>query len=599
MESMPQYKESTTVKAYELSSKEDKYKCQNAPNEAKNKKKAKKSNDGVLREEVKIVNDETIDLDEIEDNFGNLKPPKRAYGCAIPFHAFEKDSFKKLHAPFIQMKLCLLTKDWQDTRKRRWDAVPRFRNVPETRNVGKRLGNEFENNFPATAIVVVEAFGLGLTHIAFGYFYIVLVVYFKGIIDDNNTKLAKTNPLSEIGIDFEAINRKEKRQEKPSKTYFSSYIIIYKPTPRCCFYMEHVSDRLNYFDQQRFIVVVPVTQTQGKRGSMSHRNNHQPSPLIIILSIEMRISKTLLIRLRAANETDTPVKESTKPDRASFFTKRVTHTSFMHSRKPASSVGTCWHSSHCAVGHEVQVLFHFIRSCIHKQGNDDLFCCPSMEDYTLGYPHYETTPASVNHMQQQPLANDRSSTNGLKRRFNEPCTGISEQQPDIPLPVAIHRTEATGISGTETNISPASVSAPARAGVSQSWAIPPRTNAVETIAGRQSMTSVSQSRAIPPRVNPPRRSRAGLETLGGVMTKIILMNTKLLTSTSEVFSTAVEGETCVEINVLQRDCEGCAFEGDFARANSAAFMNARVIHGLSKDTMFQMCKDETIIYSVK
>ena len=43
----------------------------------------------------------------------------------------------------------------------------------------------------------------------------------------------------------------------------------------------------------------------------------------------------------------------------------------------------------------------------------------------------------------------------------------------------------------------------------------------------------------------------GLETLGGVMTKIILMNTKLPTSTSEVFSTAVDGETSVEINVLQ------------------------------------------------
>ncbi|PWA52651.1 ATPase, AAA-type, core [Artemisia annua] len=39
----------------------------------------------------------------------------------------------------------------------------------------------------------------------------------------------------------------------------------------------------------------------------------------------------------AAKETDTPVKESTKPDRASFFTKRVTHTSLM--RKPTSSVG--------------------------------------------------------------------------------------------------------------------------------------------------------------------------------------------------------------------------------------------------------------------
>ena len=36
-------------------------------------------------------------------------------------------------------------------------------------------------------------------------------------------------------------------------------------------------------------------------------------------------------------ETDTPVKESTKTDRASFFTKRATHTSFM--KKPTPSVG--------------------------------------------------------------------------------------------------------------------------------------------------------------------------------------------------------------------------------------------------------------------
>nr|GEU69604.1 ATPase, AAA-type, core [Tanacetum cinerariifolium] len=40
----------------------------------------------------------------------------------------------------------------------------------------------------------------------------------------------------------------------------------------------------------------------------------------------------------AAEETDTPVKESTKPDRASFSRKRVTHTSFVHSRKPTFSV---------------------------------------------------------------------------------------------------------------------------------------------------------------------------------------------------------------------------------------------------------------------
>ena len=43
----------------------------------------------------------------------------------------------------------------------------------------------------------------------------------------------------------------------------------------------------------------------------------------------------------------------------------------------------------------------------------------------------------------------------------------------------------------------------------------------------------------------------GLETLGGVMTKLIPRNTTLPTSKSEIFSTAADGQTSVEINVLQ------------------------------------------------
>ncbi|XP_072956551.1 stromal 70 kDa heat shock-related protein, chloroplastic-like [Typha angustifolia] len=47
----------------------------------------------------------------------------------------------------------------------------------------------------------------------------------------------------------------------------------------------------------------------------------------------------------------------------------------------------------------------------------------------------------------------------------------------------------------------------------------------------------------------------GLETLGGVMTKIIPRNTTLPTSKSEVFSTAGDGQSSVEINVLQGERE--------------------------------------------
>ncbi|MBD2356021.1 molecular chaperone DnaK [Tolypothrix sp. FACHB-123] len=47
----------------------------------------------------------------------------------------------------------------------------------------------------------------------------------------------------------------------------------------------------------------------------------------------------------------------------------------------------------------------------------------------------------------------------------------------------------------------------------------------------------------------------GVETLGGVMTKIILRNTTIPTKKSEVFSTTVDGQTKVEIHILQGERE--------------------------------------------
>ena len=52
----------------------------------------------------------------------------------------------------------------------------------------------------------------------------------------------------------------------------------------------------------------------------------------------------------------------------------------------------------------------------------------------------------------------------------------------------------------------------------------------------------------------------GVETMGGVMTKIIERNTPIPTKKSQIFSTAVDGQTQVEVNVLQG-------EREFARDN--------------------------------
>ena len=52
----------------------------------------------------------------------------------------------------------------------------------------------------------------------------------------------------------------------------------------------------------------------------------------------------------------------------------------------------------------------------------------------------------------------------------------------------------------------------------------------------------------------------GVETMGGVMTKVIERNTTITTKKSQIFSTAADGQTQVEVNVLQG-------EREFARDN--------------------------------
>ncbi|GJU62680.1 hypothetical protein Tco_1244515 [Tanacetum coccineum] len=127
------------VTACEKSTTEQKLKCRNALNEVKLKKKNKQAVDDALRSEVNIGSNETVDLDEMEYSFGDLKSPTRfgpldrfatvedcsgmgkkkqsnlsnlilkekmikvkeyicrwAYECGVPFHAFERDSFKTL-----------------------------------------------------------------------------------------------------------------------------------------------------------------------------------------------------------------------------------------------------------------------------------------------------------------------------------------------------------------------------------------------------------------------------------------------------------------------------------------------------------------------
>src|SRR5690606_9638536 len=57
----------------------------------------------------------------------------------------------------------------------------------------------------------------------------------------------------------------------------------------------------------------------------------------------------------------------------------------------------------------------------------------------------------------------------------------------------------------------------------------------------------------------------GIETLGGVFTKLIERNTTIPTKKSQIFSTAADGQTSVEIHVLQGEREMAAYNKTLGR----------------------------------
>ncbi|MBE3101044.1 MAG: Hsp70 family protein, partial [Firmicutes bacterium] len=66
----------------------------------------------------------------------------------------------------------------------------------------------------------------------------------------------------------------------------------------------------------------------------------------------------------------------------------------------------------------------------------------------------------------------------------------------------------------------------------------------------------------------------GIETLGGVFTKLIERNTTIPAKKSQVFSTAADGQTSVEINVLQGEREMAAYNKTLGRFTLSGIPNA-------------------------
>ena len=67
----------------------------------------------------------------------------------------------------------------------------------------------------------------------------------------------------------------------------------------------------------------------------------------------------------------------------------------------------------------------------------------------------------------------------------------------------------------------------------------------------------------------------GIETLGGVCTKLIERNTTIPTKKSQVFSTAADNQTSVEVNVLQGEREMAAYNKSLGRFHLDGIAPAR------------------------
>ncbi|MGN0981699.1 MAG: Hsp70 family protein, partial [Candidatus Limivicinus sp.] len=67
----------------------------------------------------------------------------------------------------------------------------------------------------------------------------------------------------------------------------------------------------------------------------------------------------------------------------------------------------------------------------------------------------------------------------------------------------------------------------------------------------------------------------GIETLGGVCTKLIERNTSIPTRKSQVFSTAADNQTSVEVNVLQGEREMAAYNKSLGRFHLDGIAPAR------------------------